>query len=162
MAGEFEKLAYEAALRGLDKQENLLEALRTRTGVLLAASSLTASFLGQQAFQDLSPPALAIAAHSDDFFAVLAPCWEKGGEHRYYIEQGLWLGATVFNGLYEGLYSISDDLAEVYRRLAYELDHLWSSNDETIAKLTRMYKVAASAVVIETLALAALLGGSIF
>jgi hypothetical protein len=40
MAGEFEKLAYEAALRGLDKQENLLEELRTRTGVLLAASSL--------------------------------------------------------------------------------------------------------------------------
>jgi hypothetical protein len=44
MAGEFEKLAYEAALRGLDKQEGLLEQLRTRTGVLLAASSLAASF----------------------------------------------------------------------------------------------------------------------
>ena len=42
--------------------------------------------------------------HSDDFFAVLAPTWEKGGDHRYYIEQGLWLGATVFSGLYEGLY----------------------------------------------------------
>jgi hypothetical protein len=49
MAGEFEKLAYEAALRGLDKQEGLIEELRTRTGVLLAASSLAASFLGQQA-----------------------------------------------------------------------------------------------------------------
>jgi hypothetical protein len=49
MAGEFEKLAYEAALRGLDKQENLLEELRTRTGVLLAASSLAASFLGPYA-----------------------------------------------------------------------------------------------------------------
>jgi hypothetical protein len=48
MAGEFEKLAYEAALRGLDKQEGLLEELRTRTGVLLAASSLAASFLGQR------------------------------------------------------------------------------------------------------------------
>lgn len=36
MAGEFEKLAYEAALRGLDKQERLLEELRTRTGMLLA------------------------------------------------------------------------------------------------------------------------------
>jgi pyrroloquinoline-quinone synthase len=42
--------------------------------------------------------------HSDDFFAVLAPTWEQGGDHRYYIEQGLWLGATVFSGLYEGLY----------------------------------------------------------
>jgi hypothetical protein len=62
MAGEFEKLAYEAALRGLDKQEGLLEELRTRTGVLLAASSLAASFLGQQAFQHPSPRGLAITA----------------------------------------------------------------------------------------------------
>ena len=62
MTGEFEKLAYEAALRGLDKQEGLLEELRTRTGVLLAASSLAASFLGQQAFRHPSPKGLAIAA----------------------------------------------------------------------------------------------------
>jgi hypothetical protein len=62
MAGEFEKLAYEAALRGLDKQEGLLEELRARTGVLLAASSLAASFLGQQAFQNPSPRGLAIVA----------------------------------------------------------------------------------------------------
>lgn len=62
MTGEFEKLAYEAALRGLDKQEGLLEELRTRTGVLLAASSLAASFLGQQGFQQPSPRGLAITA----------------------------------------------------------------------------------------------------
>jgi hypothetical protein len=38
------------------------EELRTRTGVLPAASSLAASFLGQQAFQDPSPRELAITA----------------------------------------------------------------------------------------------------
>jgi pyrroloquinoline-quinone synthase len=42
--------------------------------------------------------------HSQDFFDVLAPAWEKSAENRYYIEQGLRLGAHVFNGLYEGLY----------------------------------------------------------
>jgi hypothetical protein len=62
MAGEFEKLAHDAALRGLDKQEGLLEELRSRTGVLLAASSLAASFLGQQAFRHPSPRALVIVA----------------------------------------------------------------------------------------------------
>jgi hypothetical protein len=46
VAGDFEKLAYEEAVRGLDKQETLLEALRARTGVLLAASSIATSFLG--------------------------------------------------------------------------------------------------------------------
>ncbi len=42
--------------------------------------------------------------HSQDFFNVLAPAWHKGADHRYYIEQGLWTGAALFNGLYEGLY----------------------------------------------------------
>jgi pyrroloquinoline quinone (PQQ) biosynthesis protein C len=42
--------------------------------------------------------------HSEDFFAILKPVWEKDVPSRYYIDQGLRLGATVFNGLYEGLY----------------------------------------------------------
>jgi len=42
--------------------------------------------------------------HSDDFFDVLRPSWEKSLENRYYIEQGLRMGASVFNGLYRGLY----------------------------------------------------------
>jgi len=58
MAGDFEKLAYEEAVRGLDKQEGLLEALRTRTGVLIAASFLAASFLGQQIVTQVSPQGL--------------------------------------------------------------------------------------------------------
>ena len=42
--------------------------------------------------------------HADDFFDVLRPAWEADVENRYYIEQGLRLGACVFNALYEGLY----------------------------------------------------------
>jgi len=76
MAGEFEKLAYEAALRSLDKQEGLLEELRARTGVLLAASSLAASFLGQQAFKSPSPHGLAIAV------LTRAPGWVEAGVAR--------------------------------------------------------------------------------
>jgi len=44
VAGELERLAYESSLRALDKQEQLLAELRARTGLLLAASSLAASF----------------------------------------------------------------------------------------------------------------------
>lgn len=43
--------------------------------------------------------------HSRDFFDVLAPSWERSEEDRYYIEQGLRMGATLFNGLYAGLYA---------------------------------------------------------
>jgi pyrroloquinoline-quinone synthase len=42
--------------------------------------------------------------HSDDFFEVLRPAWEAGPADRYYIEQGLRLGAAAFDGLYAGLW----------------------------------------------------------
>lgn len=45
------ELSCEAAVRALDVQERAIEQLRQRTGTLLAASSLTASFLGAQAIQ---------------------------------------------------------------------------------------------------------------
>jgi hypothetical protein len=50
---DLERIAYESAVRALDKQETVLEELRARTGVLLAASSLAASLLGGRAFDDL-------------------------------------------------------------------------------------------------------------
>jgi hypothetical protein len=45
------ELAYEAALRALDIQERGVEQLRARARMLLAASSVTASFLGAQTIQ---------------------------------------------------------------------------------------------------------------
>jgi len=65
-------------------------------------------------------------------------------------------------GLYEGLYAVRDDMPEVYRRLAYDLDRFWESNDGKIRRLTRAYTVAATALVVEILSLAALLGDNIF
>jgi hypothetical protein len=57
---------------------------------------------------------------------------------------------------------VRDDLAEVYRRLAYQLDRFWDANDRTVAKLIGAYKVAAAALALEILALAAVLTGNIF
>ncbi len=42
--------------------------------------------------------------HAADFFNVLRPSWEEAEESRYYIEQGMRLGAHAFYTLYEGLY----------------------------------------------------------
>lgn len=125
MAGEFEKLAHDAALRGLDKQEGLLEELRSRTGVLLAASSLAASFLGQQAFRDPSPRALAIIALAAFVISIGASVFILlPKKNLIFSERGA--------GLYEGLYALRDDIPEVYRRLAYDLDRFWESNDRRI------------------------------
>jgi len=40
--------------------------------------------------------------HAEEFFAVVAPAWEDPGR-RYFVEQGLELGAYVFDRLYRGL-----------------------------------------------------------
>ncbi len=41
--------------------------------------------------------------HADEFFAVVEPRWDDG-KGRYFIEQGLELGAYVFDRLYRDLY----------------------------------------------------------
>jgi hypothetical protein len=120
MAGEFERLAYEAALRGLDKQEGYLEELRARTGVLLAASSLAASFLGQQAFQHPHPRGLAIVA-------LVAFVASIGAGVFILLPKKNLTFALAGIGLYEGLFALG-----------------------------------AAALVIEILALAVLLGDTIF
>ena len=43
--------------------------------------------------------------HSEDFFAILDAPFKKSAENRYLIEQGLRLGATLFNNLYFGLWT---------------------------------------------------------
>ena len=75
---------------------------------------------------------------------------------------GQLIFAEAGAGLYEGLYAVREDMPEVYRRLAYDLDRFWESNDGKINWLTRAYTVAASALVVEILSLAALLGDNIF
>lgn len=42
--------------------------------------------------------------HADDFFNVVKPAWHQSKENQYMIEQGLRLGAFVFNSFYEDLY----------------------------------------------------------
>jgi hypothetical protein len=59
---ELERLAYEASLRALTHQESTLDQLQGRTGTLLAASSVAASFLGAQSIQRGRFGVFAVAA----------------------------------------------------------------------------------------------------
>lgn len=152
----FERLAYEAALRALDKQERLIDELRSRTGLLLAAASLAASFLGREAFAGHPRRGLAVLALAAFLLAVgasvqvLLPKAEK------------FLFAMVGAGLYEGLYEFKDDLGEVYRRLAYDLDRFWDANDIELQRLFRSFRVAAGALSAEIVILIAMVSDSLF
>lgn len=149
MAGEFEKLAYQAALRRLDKQERLVEELRARTGVLLAASSLAASVLGQQAFRYPHPRPLVIAALAG-FVASI------GIAALVLMPQASLQFAESPANFQEDLFEVREEIAEVYRELTLGLDRFWRSNDLVIATMARGYRLASVALMVEVVFLSAL------
>jgi len=112
---ELERLAYESSLRALDKQgEALLDEVRGRTSILLAASALAASFLGDSAFRDPQPAlaALALSAFVVTIGASVFILVPRTNQFVFSLS-----GPNV----YVGLFAFKDDVPEVYRRLAYDL-----------------------------------------
>jgi hypothetical protein len=151
---DFERLAYDSALRALDKQEALLEELRGRTGVLLAASALGASFLGDSAFRDPTVwlAVLALAAFVLSIAAsvfILVPRTNQ------------FVFSLSGPNLYVELFAFRDDITEVYRRLAYDLERFWSRNDERLEPLVAAYRLAAGSLVVEILALVTLVSDTL-
>ena len=149
-----EGFAYEAALRALDKQEDVLNEVRSRTGALLAASALAASFLGREAFADPQPllAGLALVAFVVTVAAsvfILLPRRDQ------------FIFALSAPDLYTGLYAVKDQPDEIRRRLAYDLQRLWNGNDDRLQPLFTAYRVGAGALVVEILALVALVSDSL-
>jgi hypothetical protein len=136
-------LAYATAVRALDRQERSLEELRARTGTLLAAASLVASFLGAQTIDRTNSlrtiEALALIALGVSIGActyVLLPKQEF---------------VFTLNGirLYETLYAYRDDEGELHRRLAYWLEGYWRDNQAKIDELARWFFAAALGLVLQ-------------
>jgi pyrroloquinoline-quinone synthase len=50
--------------------------------------------------------------HAEEFFAVIEPMWDDE-RRRYFIEQGLQLGAYIFDRLYRDIYTASREEATV-------------------------------------------------
>jgi hypothetical protein len=143
MSGLLAELSYETAVRALDLQERGVEQLRARTGTLLAASSLTASFLGAQAIQHSNGVdtlgALALVALACSVLLCIYVLLPKSG----------FVFSLSAPTVYESLYSVSDDTDEVHRRLAYWLEEYWQANQAKIDILGRYYFAAAIALVFQ-------------
>jgi hypothetical protein len=149
------QLSYEASLRTLDRQEGLLEELRARTGLLLAASSLAVSFVGRPVFQDADTIVLilSLVAFAVSVGASLYVLLPKPDKFVFSLE-----GSIVFEELYE----FRDEMPEVYRRLTYDIDRFWEENDEVLGRLLRWFQVAAVALAAEIMLLLSSLSGSLF
>ncbi len=136
-----EDFAFDAAIRALDKQEGVLDELRSRTGLLLAASSLAISFLGRPAFEGAHavPLVLAIAAFVISIAAAVYVLLPKSS---FYF-------ALSGRGVFEGLYEFRDDPSEIQRRLVYDMQRFWEGNDAVMQRLFRGFRLAAATLVLE-------------
>jgi hypothetical protein len=154
MDNNLEQLAYETSLRSLDKQESLLDELRARTGLLLAAASLAISFAGRPAFEGANTAVvvLGLSAFALTMAASVYVLLPKTDKFVFSLE-----GSAV----YEELYEFGDDMPEVYRRLAYDLDRFWEDNDAVITGLFRWFKVAAVGLAVEIVLLLTAISGTL-
>jgi hypothetical protein len=141
MAFELARIAYESALHSLDKQEELLGELRARTAIVVAGSSLAASFLGEPALKDGSAPLAAVALAA---FVV-----SVGASLYVLLPKGDLVFSLVGAKVYEGLFAFADDPREIYRRLAYDLDRFWEANDPVIRQLVRGFTLATLSLALE-------------
>jgi hypothetical protein len=72
------KVAYDEAVRALSEQQNVIDSLRNRAGILLSAAAITTSFLGAQALDggDSGPAVwLAMSGFVSVALASLAILW---------------------------------------------------------------------------------------
>jgi hypothetical protein len=133
------QLAYEAALRSLDQQQRVLEEIRSRTGILLAAASVTASFLGARALERHGIVFLSVAALAALVLTLVIGILVLVPREEFVFS----VSGTV---LYADLVDV-DDRAEQHRYAAYWLDQFWEGNDAPIEKLNARFKIAAGALV---------------
>jgi hypothetical protein len=132
----------------------VLEEMRARTGLLLAASSLAASLFGRAAFADLHPVAIAV-------IALVAFLISLGASLSVLMPRSSFVFSLGGTTVYQGLYEFGDDIDEVHRRLTYDLQRFWDDNDTRIKPLINSFRVAAIALGVEVLALALLVSGRI-
>lgn len=153
MTADLEKLAYDAALRALDKQERLVEELRARTGLVLAASSVSASLFGPHGFKGPGPVPLACLAIIGFVVSVAAAIFVLLPREDLVFSVR---GVPLFDGL-----PGSGGLAESFLLITASLDRMWAANDVTVRLLTRAFSIGAIALAIEIGALATLIGATL-
>lgn len=137
------ELSYAAAIRALDVQERGVDQIRSRTGTLLAAASLTASFLGAESIAAAKGlgtlGASALVALATCILACIYIMLPKRG----------FIFSVSGVQMFESLFEFEDDIDEARRRLVYWLEDYWADNQTRIDRLGRFYAAAAVALAIQ-------------
>jgi hypothetical protein len=139
-----EELAYDLALRTLAQQERVLEELRARTGVLLTATAVVASFLGGRALGTTDAIWLTLAGAFAAITSIVLCVYVllPKSELNFALH-----GAAV----YEHFRAQDAPLQEAQRTLAYWIKSAWDDNQATIDRLIVFFRGACALLVLSVL-----------
>ena len=149
---ELATLAYEAALRSLDKQEEVVRELRSRIAIVLAASSFAISLAAAPALR--GSPALGLVAVAASMIALTASVYVLLPQPRLRF-------AIHGRQMLEEHFDRRDNASEVYRRLVYDIDRIWDANDVIVSRLLAAFRWSATALVVEVAFLLGALRGTL-
>ncbi len=142
--GGLPEIAYDLSLRALGQQESVVNELRARTGTLLAASALVASFLGGRGIDAGGHTALTVIALVSFAASVVASVYVL-------LPKPALIFALRGTKLFEEEFADPGGLAETYRRLAYWVEEYHGANEPAIQRLFGAYRIATAAVVLQVL-----------
>jgi hypothetical protein len=139
------ELALAESVRAIELQSRSLDELRTRTGVLIAATSVVASFLGSEVLKTTSfgvLTGLAVVSFGVGLVACLAVLWPR--------EWRFALGANVLLEDWADEPRCGDDQA-MSAFIARVLEKNWFANKKQIDNMLILFEVAVGALGIEFL-----------
>lgn len=139
-------LAYEQSCRAIEQQAAVLNELRSRTGGLLTAASLVASFLAAQAIERAGFDALAVIA-TIAFLGVLGLCMSV-----LWPSREAWKFRMRATPLLEDFDSATGrTIADMHRHLAVCMEAHWDHNQSQLKPLFDRFQWACGALGAEVL-----------
>jgi hypothetical protein len=137
------RLAFDESVRALNLQSSVLDDLRARTGILLSATSLTATFVGARAldegFATWSCIALGFFVATGGF--CLGVLWPRG-------EWGFTFNAkTIIDGYVSSKEPATLD--EMHVEFAQINQENWRTNDERLKWLFWSFRLAVLTLVLQ-------------
>lgn len=142
------ELAYEEAKRALDAQQHVVNELRSRAGVLIAAAAITTSFFGGQALDEDNVGIagwIAIACFGFLGISVLAILWPQPS-------WAVTVNAKRFIATYIERQDGPRDLPTIHRDLALHMSASYVANGQQLRRLSFAFRAGAALLVGEAAA----------
>lgn len=140
------ELAYEEATRALQAQNESLDGLRSRAGVILSAAAVVAGFLGPQALAKAGPEWIPLVAGVLLLIATIPSVFVLFPMTEWHSVTGT---KKLLTDYIEG--ETPATMAELHRSLAWHMEEDWDSNEKKLIVRNRLLASAALALVAETI-----------